>query len=546
MRIAQSARQGLIIAALLMGAAFLVACERTADLIPGSATPTPSVTATEPASSATPIVVNPPGTDGSGSPTGGRVIPDHDLALSVVQIVAVDTTGGGERAVRYGSGVIVDAEQHLIATAYPVVAPYNAGGTAAYSAITISVDRVPGTEPQREFLAEIAAADPDTGVAVLRVIANADGTPLGGDGFDLPEVALGDAATAGAGFALRLFGYPGVGGAQSGTQVVNTAQASITGQRGSTAVTGRTWFKIDTLMPFGAAGGPAFDRFGALVGILAQDAYTTIGSVGQVRPIDRLVPVLEAARDGEAYQPVLHRIGMIPGAMQIEPATGIHVGRPAFAENAVESAGSRDLFDYETRFAAGLGALYYEYEVNGVTDGATVEERWFLDGILQESLQSSFVWNDGGFGLVTDRITAPSAAGIPSGRWRLDILIGGVRYSTSTAIIGVPLAEPDASFIFAASAATGEGNIAAGAFTGAPQLLMMFDLTGMEAVRRLEWVVFRDNQRVHTSPSIRWVYGDSGRFWVGYRPDAAIGPGTWDVELHADGRIIGVGSITLF
>ncbi|MEX2032123.1 MAG: hypothetical protein WEA81_04590, partial [Dehalococcoidia bacterium] len=380
----------------------------------------------------------------------------------------------------------------------------------------------------------------------LRVIANAHGTPLGTDGFDLPEVALGDATTAAAGFALRLFGYPGVGGPQSGAQVINTAQASITGQRGAAAVTGRTWFKIDTLMPFGAAGGPAFDRFGALVGILAQDAYTTIGSVGQVRPIDRLLPALKAARDGETYQPVLHRIGMLPGALQIEPATGIHVGRPAFAENAVESAGGRDLFDYETRFAAGLGALYYEYEVNGVTDGATVEERWFLDGILQESLQSSFVWNEGGFGLVTDRITAPSAAGIPSGRWRLDILVGGVRYATSTAVIGVPLAEPDASFIFAASVATGEANIAAGAFNGAPQLLMMFDVSGMEAARRLEWVVFRDNQRVHTSPSIRWVYGDSGRFWVGYRPEGAIGPGTWDVELHADGRIIGVGSITLF
>ncbi|MEX2032101.1 MAG: hypothetical protein WEA81_04480, partial [Dehalococcoidia bacterium] len=179
MRIAQSARRGLIIAALLVGAAFLVACEQTAGLIPGSATPTPSETATAPASSATPIVVNPPGGDGSGSPTGGLVIPDHDLALSVVQVVTVDSSAGFEQVIRYGSGVIVDAEQRLIATAYPIVMPYTVAGTAAYSAITISVDRVPGTEPQREFLAEIAAADPDTGVAVLRVIANADGTPLG-------------------------------------------------------------------------------------------------------------------------------------------------------------------------------------------------------------------------------------------------------------------------------------------------------------------------------------------------------------------------------
>jgi hypothetical protein len=546
MRIATRARRGLTIAALLVGAAFLVACEQTADLIPGVATATPSATPTTPASSATPIVVNPPGTDGSGSPTGGRVIPDHDLALSVVQVITIDTSAGFEQTVRYGSGVVVDADLGLIATAYPVVLPYTVGGTPAYSSIVIAVDRVPGTEPEREFRAEIAAADPGAGVAILRIIAKSDGSALGPDDLDVPAVALGEATTAGAGFALRLFGYPGVGASQSGSQVINTAQAAVTGQRGAVGVTGRTWFKIDTLMPFGAAGGPAFDRFGALVGILAQDTYTTVGAVGQVRPLDLLKPLIEAAQDGATYEPSLHRIGMVSGALQVAPATGIAVGRPAFAENAVESASGRDLFDYETRFAAGLGALYYEYEVSGVANGTTVEERWYLDGILQESLQSSFVWNGDGFGLVTDRITAPSAAGIPSGRWRLDVMVGGTRYATATAVIGVTLATPDASFIFGASVATAEANIAAGAFNGAPQLLMIFDVSGMEAVRQLEWVVFRDNQRVYNSPVIRWVYGDTGRFWVGYRPDGGVGPGTWDFELHADGRIIGVGSLTLF
>src|SRR5690606_34534013 len=141
-------------------------------------------------------------------------------------------------------------------------------------------------------------------------------------------------------------------------------------------------------MPFGAAGGPAFDRFGALVGIMAQDRYTPGGQVGQVRPLELLSPLIAQARGGEAYQPALYRTGMLPGSMQAAPATGIYVSQPGFAENAVETSNGRDLFDYESRFLAGLATLYYEYEVVGAPDGAEIEERWFLDNVRQESLSS--------------------------------------------------------------------------------------------------------------------------------------------------------------
>src|SRR5690606_6100926 len=141
--------------------------------------------------------------------------------------------------------------------------------------------------------------------------------------------------------------------------------------------------------------------------------------------LDLLVELIDTVVPGETYHPALHRVGTLPGSLQISSNTSVHLSQPAFAENAVESTTGRDLFDYETRFATGLTALYYEYEVNGVSDGSTVEERWFLDGLQQDSLSSSYIWSGGSFGLVTDRISAPGAAGIPSGRWRLDVYVDG-------------------------------------------------------------------------------------------------------------------------
>jgi len=231
----------------------------------------------------------------------------------------------------------------------------------------------------------------------------------------------------------------------------------------------------------------------------------------------------------------------------LAPTTGIFVSRPAFAENATETPNGTDLFDYETRFVAGLGALYYEYVVNGAPEGAVIDERWFLDDVEQQTLSSSYPWGLGSFGVVTDRITAPSPSGMPNGRWRLDVLVDGVLHATTTAVVGVDVGTPSAVFQTAAASATADGNIQSGAFTGAEQMLMMFDVAGMSGATQIEWHVFRDNTRLYTSPVVPWTSGPAGRLWVGYNPpEGTIGAGVWEFELHVNGTIVDVGTITLF
>ena len=113
MRQAHVFPRALAVVAILLGAAIVAGCERTAELIPGSATPTATVADGGPVSSATPIVVPQNGSN-PGSATGGVVIPDRELAISVVQVIAIDMSAGFEQVARYGSGVVVDAEERLI------------------------------------------------------------------------------------------------------------------------------------------------------------------------------------------------------------------------------------------------------------------------------------------------------------------------------------------------------------------------------------------------------------------------------------------------
>lgn len=512
---------------LLLLAVTASGCQRVAGIIPGN-----GLTG---GSGAPPAAVS-PNADGGG-PTA---IPDAQLALSIVQVQPATLRDGGQReVVRSGSGVVVDAEQRLILTSYAVVQPYGADGTPAYSTIVISTNRKPGEPPAAEFEADLIAADPANGIAVLRVMRDAGAGPLTST-FNLPRVNLGDARTAAAGLTLRVFGHPGPDGGGR-PQSLLISKASITGIRGAPGVTNRTWLKTDVRLPYGAAGGGAFNQAGALVGVLAQDRYTPGAEVGQLRPLELAQPVIDRARKETAkYQAAMQMQSNVPGTTKPLPAGNFWVSAPVFGANAIQSGGSRDLFDYGTRFPAGRPALYYEYVLQGVPAGTVIEERWFLDDVPQDSLSSSYRWDGRGVAVQGDRVTAPAAAGIPRGRWRIEVWAGGALRAQSTALIGTETREGKVTPAGAGSAATADGKPAAALTKDSTQALAFFDFTGMEGAQTLDWIVFHNNQRVYTSPLLRWDYGDSGRAWIGMAPGRALGSGRWEFELHVDGKVLAV------
>lgn len=545
MRRASSGRTIAILAVAVALAVLAAACSRTATLIPGEEGPTPAApdaNATPTAVIAPPIL--PPATVTVAGPEPResapvRVVSDADLARSVVQLQVFDASSGLVRLVRNGSGVVVDQRARLILTSYVLVEPFAADGSRAYTLIAVGANRTAGAEPSLEFEAEIVTADPVRDLAVLRATRLYRGGPIGTGEFDLPAVEVGDQAAnaLATGDALRLLGHPGLDPeGQSGSQAVVSTTATVTGFRGDASIDGRAWLKTDGRLPYGLAGGPAFDASGRLVGIADPLQYDPRAVIGQVRPLTLATELVEQARRAgpqARYRAPLQRSRSL--ARRAAPADGIVVGKPAFAENADELQQPIALFDYTTSFRADPPALYYEYTAQGIANGAPIEERWYLDEVLQDALSSSFIWSLGPFGVVADRLAAPGARGIPTGVWRLEIWVdGSPRVSSATAVGVPPPPRPAISGIAFASLAS-EGPLARRAPSAAErQLLAFFDYADAGGATLLRWIVFRDGSVVYQSPVVPWQGGEEGTWWVGLTTDRPIGAGFWEFEIYMD------------
>lgn len=522
--------------ALLATVAILVGCDRTSELIPGEASPTPDSTAivVDP----TPIVSS-PNLQPTETSTPTPAIPDHELARSVVQIQAIDTSGGFVRVARDGSGVIVDREAGLLLTAYPIVRPYLTSGVRAYTSIGVAVNDGNGGSPRLAYEAELITVDELLGLAVLRITREYQGDVLASGAFEFPAAETGDSSVVEPGNPLRLFGHPGIEVSVAESQALQVTAGTVTGRRGEPDRPGTTKLKLDAQLTYGNTGGPAFDRSGALVGIMVPEFYDTAAPVTQLRPLNLATDLIERARElplGVEFIAPLHAEEPSAGFGVPIPSDGAWVSRPLFAENATAGGNTLDLYDYERGFISGTQALFFEFAVQGAENGAAVEERWFLNGVLQDSLSSSYPWDSGDFALIGDQIGVPTGA-LPNGRWTLEVWIDEALRSTSTAIVGIELDPPTMTNPTFGSAAGAAGLSISDPSSLANQLLLFFDYSGMEITQGVRWVVLRDDELMYQSPELRWPAGGSGRFWVGFGDDEPIGPGVWSFQILVDGEL---------
>lgn len=532
-----------VLLALLL-ALLAASCSQTARLIPGEATAAP---AEQPETSPSPtpaLPLLPPDTvtlagGEEGEQTPGAV-PDAELARSAVQIRLLDASGSIVREVRDGSGVVVDRDRRLILTSHVLVDPLRPDGTLAYSTIAVGVTRTPGDEPALEFEATLVAGSRDSGLAVLRVSREYRGDPLQAGDFDVPAVAVGDPDALARGDALRLLGYPGLDPEHpEQSQAVIAVTGTVTGFRGREAVQGRARIDTDVRLPHGAAGGPAFDASGALVGIAAQIAYDPEARVGQVLPLSLMPNLIEqAALAGPAarYDATPQHPVEVPISSLGAPRDGVWASAISFAENAVEGPGRPALFDYTSVFRSEPAVIYYEYALQGVPEQAIVEERWSLDGVPQDSVSSSFYWTGGSFGVTGDRFSTANPKGIPKGVWTLEVWTAGALRATASAYVGVLLPEtPGVEALRYGSSASDGHEVRDPPSAAARQLLVFFDYEDAAGVRFLRWIVFRDGQVVARPHAVPWTGGDRGTWWVGFTSDEPVGAGVWEFELYLDG-----------
>ena len=549
---------------VLLAALLALACDRAAELIPGSdETPTPTPTPAAANRTHTPIVA-PAALRISGSaaanPSGPPAPSDADLARSVVQVRVVDAEGV-PHTVRDGSGVIVDREEGLILTSALVVVRPGDGSEEGYE-IQVATNPLPGGEPRLTHSAVVVAYDAISELAVLRLtgrLAEAEPVATQSDNedsddaaepplLDEPAATIGDAGVLKRGDPLRMFGHPGLHPSGADTpQAVMVTVATLVGVRAEPAAGELAWFTTEARLPHGNAGGPVFNSGGELVGISTQLVYSLNAPVSHVRPVvlaEDLIARASAGGDERPTRPLMHP-GGAPGTSLPGVSGDITVTQPLFALEALGEGGSRALFDYGRLFPAAAPELNYEFVVQGAPDGAPVQELWFLDGVFQDDLSATYNWRLGAFALVSDRLASPNPAGPPTGVWRLEVWVNGSLRAASRAYLGVQPPGPSVSdFAFGTrlSPTYGPADLPT---VGAEQVLAFFEYEGASLVERLSWAVYHNNREYYRSPEVEWRGGPNGVWWVGmYEPDG-LERGLWRFQILFDGVVQGTDSFTL-
>ena len=520
-------------------------CDRAAEMIPGHGTaPTAKPAPGTPAPIAAPPLLAPGSLRlaGSAGDGGNRpAIPDGELGKTLVQVQAL---GDSNASVRTGAGVVIDLQQQLILTSYQLVQPFLADGTRGYTRLAVGPGIGGGGAP--EFAAELVAANPSFDFAVLRLTGLREGAqhpPLMFAG-----ATLADVSSLRRGDRLRMLAQP----AQDRSQPIHVVNGSVTGFSGDGAGESRAWIKTDARLPGIAVGAPVFDQSGALVGIATQLAFDPAAPVAVVRPLARALDVINQARGGGAslrFSPALQHLPSISGAgSAASTRDGAVVSKPVFAENAIEGPGFRDLFDYTNIFRSETAGIDYEFIVQGVAQGSLVQERWYLNGTLQDALSSSYTWSLGNFAVVSDRLTTPNARGIPTGTWTLEVWVAGVVHATARIYVGVAppdvLRRPIVDGLQFAATASPEQLPGERPSARAGQLLAFFNYRQAAGVQTIRWVAMRNGQAIFKSPPQTWYGGERGTWWVGVTGgDGGVGPGTWEFQIYFDNIAIGTAGV---
>ncbi len=293
-------------------------------------------------------------------------------ALSAVgQMMAGEKDSTGAVAFKLeSSGVIVDS-QGIVATNYHVIRDRDKTFPEIY--INLIDPQNPYRPPERSRLykLEVVAIDAASDLALLKIIADADGRPLPRN-LTFRAIPLGSSEKLSFLDEIYAAGFPKAGGA-----TLTVTQGQISGKEEREG-----WLKIDAQVTHGSSGGAAINRRGELLGIPTKvrpdvqevdtdgdgfpDKTVSFGTVALIRPVESVRTLLDQWRQGRfSTEPIPDDLLTIRGLVQNRSGNsvaGALVGllKPGSTQASVENlltwsrADENGIFQFPAPVAPGL------------------------------------------------------------------------------------------------------------------------------------------------------------------------------------------------
>lgn len=240
------------------------------------------------------------GGDGGGG--GDNTVSRDTIAKAKPSVVRIQyATEGGTGT---GSGTIL-SEDGLILTNAHVGDPNAVGLTGQYGYgwpndddpefFLIGITTKPDAPAEDLYRAKLLVSDGYLDLAVLKVTANADGSPLDGD-LSLPVLPVADSDKVRGGDAMEVLGFPGAADSKFIVSDPGQAGAPVTDKH---LDSDRAWFDTSATVRHGNSGGTVINTDGELIAVPTRSAPGQMGDNSErVRPVNWAKDIIAIAEKG--------------------------------------------------------------------------------------------------------------------------------------------------------------------------------------------------------------------------------------------------------
>lgn len=442
------------------------------------------------------------------------------------------------------SGTLISPDGLIITNAHSILPSRQCDGDTIIVALNVDLDE----PPIPKYRAEIAGAEADLDIALLRITRQLDNRPIASESLPvLPFVEIGDSTTTTIDDNLLIVGYPDLG-----DRTVNLARGTVTALIAEPPAGGRSWFKTRAELPGTMSGGGAYDTAGRLIGIPTNAPWA--GSAGSCRYIsdtngdnlinnnDRCVPIGDFI---SAIRPVHLAQSAIRGARL---GLDVDVGSAPFAPPSAQQAPSISRLFFAPSVVDGLPAsvvgslpnntraLYLFFDFANMTPETIYELRVTRDGV-PDSIFSlpPLRWGGGERGLW--HIGAREQAWA-NGTYAFTLLVDGASVGSQQIVIGGP---PETRARFS--------NIVFGTLDRESRLVGNGSIVPIGSIASARFLYA--NMRVGAAWSAIWYYegaevarttdtwtdDEFGSKSISVAPQGGLLPGQYRLELYIEGAL---------